>query len=100
MTAAGDAETVATATPFSGRRMILIAGLGVFLAGPAQTYGITAFVDPILDDLRWSRSIISSAYAFGTLVGAGGVVGQAGYSIALATDASWRPRGSASASRS
>jgi MFS family permease len=54
--------------------MILIAGLGVFLAGPAQTYGVAVFVDPILADFGWSRSVISSAYAFGTLVGAGGVL--------------------------
>jgi MFS family permease len=54
--------------------MILIAGLGVFLAGPAQTYGVAVFVDPMLEEFGWSRSVISTAYAFGTLVGAGGVV--------------------------
>jgi len=66
--------SLANATSFAGRRMILIAGLGVFLAGPAQTYGVAVFVDPILADFGWSRSVISSAYAVGTLVGAGGVL--------------------------
>lgn len=61
-------------TSFSGRTMILIAGLGVFLAGPAQTYGVAVFINPILEEFGWSRSVISSAYAFGTLAGAGGVV--------------------------
>ena len=54
--------------------MVLIAAWGVFLAGPAQTYGVSVFVDPMLAEFGWSRSLISSAYAIATLVGAVGVI--------------------------
>lgn len=54
--------------------MLLIAGWGVFLAGPAQTYGVAVFIDPMLAEFGWSRSLISSAYAIATLVGAAGVI--------------------------
>lgn len=40
----------ANASSFLGWRMVLIAGIGVFLAGPAQTYGVSVFVDPMLDE--------------------------------------------------
>lgn len=54
--------------------MPLIAAWGVFLPGPAQTYGVAVFVDPMLAAFGWSRSLISTAYAVATLVGAGGVI--------------------------
>ena len=54
--------------------MVMVAGLGVFLAGPAQTYGVSVFVDPMQAELGWSRSLISTAYAIATLIGAGAVV--------------------------
>lgn len=54
--------------------MLLIAALGVYLAGPAQTYGVSVFIDPMLASFGWSRSLISSSYAMATLVGAGGVL--------------------------
>jgi MFS family permease len=56
--------------PFSGWIVLAIAGLAVFLSGPAQTYGVSAFVDPMLADLGWSRSLFSTAYAIGTLTSA------------------------------
>jgi MFS family permease len=59
---------------FDGPTMLLIAALGVYLAGPAQTYGVSVFVDPMLASFGWSRSLISSSYAVATLVGAGGVL--------------------------
>src|SRR5688500_4552317 len=59
---------------FLGWRMVLIAGIGVFLVGPAQTYGVSVFVDPMLDEFGWSRGLISTAYAVATLVGASAVV--------------------------
>lgn len=65
---------MSTASPrgmiFSGWRMVAVAGLGVFLAGPAQTYGVSVFVDPMRDEFGWSRSLISTAYAMATLIGA------------------------------
>jgi MFS family permease len=50
--------------------MLAVAGLAVFMSGPAQTYGVSAFVDPMLAELGWSRSLFSSVYAVGTLASA------------------------------
>jgi MFS family permease len=54
--------------------MLAIAALAVFLSGPAQTYGVSAFVDPMLAELGWSRSLFSTAYAVGTLASAGALL--------------------------
>ncbi|HEV2067678.1 MAG TPA: MFS transporter, partial [Thermomicrobiales bacterium] len=59
---------------FSGWWMLLVACLAVFLSGPAQTYGVSVFVDPMIDDLGWSRSLFSTLYSVGTLVSAGALV--------------------------
>ena len=89
--------------------MVLIAAWGVFLAGPAQTYGVSVFVDPMLEEFGWSRSLISSAYAIATLVGAVGVIltgrlldryghrrvltgAATGYSVAISPWESWPAR--------
>jgi MFS family permease len=50
--------------------MLLLASLAVFLSGPAQTYGVSVFIDPILADFGWSRSLISTLYSIATLAGA------------------------------
>ena len=69
------AATPALVLPgFLGWRMVFVAALSVFLAGPAQTYGVSVFVDPMRDEFGWSRSLISTAYAIATLIGAGAVV--------------------------
>lgn len=54
--------------------MLLVAGVAVFLSGPAQTYGVSPFVDPMLADLGWSRSLFSAAYSGGTLASAGALL--------------------------
>lgn len=54
--------------------MLAVAGLAVFLSGPAQTYGVSAFVDPMLTDLGWSRSLFATAYSAGTLASAGALL--------------------------
>lgn len=59
---------------FSGWWMLLVACLAVFLSGPAQTYGVSVFVDPMIDDLGWSRSLFSTLYSVGTLASAGVLV--------------------------
>ncbi|MDP9370461.1 MAG: MFS transporter [Chloroflexota bacterium] len=46
----------------------------MFFSGPAQTYGVSAFVDPMLADLGWSRSLFSTAYSVGTLASAGALL--------------------------
>lgn len=59
---------------FSGQRMLLVACVAVFLSGPAQTYGVSVFVDPMLADLGWSRSLFSTVYSAATLASAGVLV--------------------------
>jgi hypothetical protein len=41
--------------------MLLLAWLAVFLSGPGQAYGTSAFVDPMINALGMSRSL----YAIG-----------------------------------
>jgi MFS family permease len=60
----------ATDQRFLGWRMVAVAALGVFLAGPAQTYGVSVFVDPMRDEFGWSRSLVSLSYSVATLIGA------------------------------
>lgn len=55
---------------FSGGIMLALAGLAVLMSGPAQTYGVSAFVDPMLTELGESRSLFSTTYSIGTLVSA------------------------------
>lgn len=59
---------------FFGGRILLVAGVAVFLSGPAQTYGVSAFVDPMLAELGWSRSLFSTIYSIATLASAGVLV--------------------------
>lgn len=59
-----------TRSGFSGWRMLLLAWLAVFFTGPGQTYGTSAFVDPMIEDLEMSRSLFSSLYSVGTLASA------------------------------
>jgi len=40
----------------------------MFFSGPGQTFSVSAFIDPIIAEFGWSRSLISSLYAAGTLV--------------------------------
>ncbi len=59
---------------FAGWRMLVISCFAVFLSGPAQTYGVSVFVDPMLAELGWSRSLFSTLYSLGTLASAGALV--------------------------
>jgi MFS family permease len=47
--------------------MLGLAALAVFLSGPAQTYGVSVFIDPILNEFGWSRSLVAGMYALATL---------------------------------
>ena len=40
------------------------------MSGPGQTYGVSVFVDPIIDDLGWSRTMVSGMYTAGSLTAA------------------------------
>lgn len=52
---------------YYGWIIVLIASLGVFFSGPGQTYSISIFIDPYIQDFGWTRSSISSAYSAATL---------------------------------
>jgi len=50
--------------------MLLLVWLAVFFTGPGQTYGTSAFVDPMITELGMSRSLFSTLYSAGTLASA------------------------------
>ncbi len=50
--------------------MLAVAGLAIFWSGPAQTYGVSSFVEPMMDDIGMPRSIFSLLYSIGTLTSA------------------------------
>ena len=63
--------THAGATPtFRGGAILGIATLAVFLSGPAQTYGVSVFIDPMLAEFGWSRGLVSTTYSIATLLSA------------------------------
>lgn len=55
---------------FYGWRMVVFASIALALTGPGQTFGVSVFVDPMIQDLGISRTQISTAYLMGTLIGA------------------------------
>ena len=66
-----------------------VAALAVMLSGPGQTYGVSAFIDPLMADQGWSRSLVSGMYSAGTLIagltmaGIGRLVDARGYRVML-----------------
>jgi len=57
--------------PFYYGWIILIAGgLTIFTSAPGQTYVVSVFIDPMIDDLGWSRNLYSSLYTGGSLTAA------------------------------
>ncbi len=42
----------------------------MFASGPGQTYGVSVFVDPIIEELGWSRTSVSGLYTAGSLTAA------------------------------
>lgn len=65
---------------FYGWVIVLISSLGIFFSGPGQTYGVSIFVDPLIQTFGWSRSLVSSLYSAGTLA-AGLIVGSVGHLV-------------------
>jgi MFS family permease len=53
---------------FYGWVVLSVATLGVFISGPAQTYGVAVFIDPMLLEMGWSRSIVSGTYSAASVV--------------------------------
>ena len=53
--------------------MLAVASLTMFASGPGQSHTFSVFLLPISEDLEISRTSVSSAYAFATLVAAFGL---------------------------
>ena len=52
-----------------GWTMLAIAATTVFMSAPGQSFSVTAFVDPMLEDLQTDRTSYSLAYMVATLIG-------------------------------
>ena len=61
-------------TLFYGWIILPVAGLALFLSGPGQTYNISVFIDPIIEDTGWSRTLISSIYTAGSMSASFGMI--------------------------
>jgi len=53
---------------FYGWIIVIICAISGFFSGPGQTFGISVFIDPLIEYLGMSRSTISSYYSAGTLL--------------------------------
>lgn len=65
-----NSEKITAKTPFFYGWVIMAVGtLGLIMTSPGQTYTESIFIEYLIEDLNLSRSLISSLYSFGTLVG-------------------------------
>ncbi|MDA1226658.1 MAG: MFS transporter [Chloroflexi bacterium] len=55
---------------FYGWVVLAAGGMGMFFSGPGQTYVVSIFVDPMLNDLGWSRTLYAGLYTGGTITAA------------------------------
>jgi sugar phosphate permease len=53
---------------------LAVASAATFSSGPGQTYAVSVFLDPMIDDLNWSRTSVSGLYTAGSLTAAGFMV--------------------------
>ena len=64
-------STPLTRLPFFYGWVILgVASAVAFSSGPGQTYAVSVFLDPIIDDFGWSRTLVSGLYSAGSLTAA------------------------------
>ena len=63
-------KDLANRTPFFYGWVILAVGtFGIIMTGPGQTFSASIFIEHIIEDLGISRSLVSTIYAIGTLIG-------------------------------
>lgn len=55
---------------FYGWVILVSAILGMFASGPGQTYTVSVFLNPMLEELGWSRTLASGLYTAGSLTAA------------------------------
>ena len=68
-------RTWVSRTPFFyGWVILIVASFAGFMSGPGQTYGVSVFVDPMIEDLNLSRTLIASLYAAGSLTAAASMI--------------------------
>lgn len=57
-------------TPFFYGWIILVVGtFGIIMTGPGQTFSVSIFIEYIIEDLGISRTLVSTLYSVGTLIG-------------------------------
>lgn len=66
-TAAGERGKYPLRGIYYGWVMVALGALAVFLSGPGQTYSVSTFIDPLIAEFGWSRSLVSGMYSAGTL---------------------------------
>ena len=54
---------------YYGWIILLMGTLGMIMTAPGQTYAVSIFIEHLIADLGLSRSLVSSLYTIGTLVG-------------------------------
>ncbi|MCH8087840.1 MAG: MFS transporter [Chloroflexi bacterium] len=59
---------------YYGWVVLAVAGLGLYISGPGQTYSVSLFVDPIIEDTGWSRTLVSGLYSAGSFTAAAGML--------------------------
>ncbi|MAE10702.1 MAG: MFS transporter [Dehalococcoidales bacterium] len=52
---------------FYGWIILAVSALALFISGPGQTYSVSIFVDPIISDMGWTRTMVSGMYSAGSL---------------------------------
>ena len=55
---------------FYGWVIVAIAALLSFMSAPGQTFGISIFVEPMIEELGWTRTTVSGLYTLGSLTAA------------------------------
>ena len=60
---------------FYGWVILPSAGLAMFASGPGQTFAISMFVDPLIEEFGWSRTSVSGLYTAGSLTAAATMLG-------------------------
>ncbi|AQQ54543.1 MFS transporter [Planococcus lenghuensis] len=56
-----------TSPVFYGWTIVAIGGLFLFFSGPGQTYSNALFIESYIEDLGWSRNLVSGIYSAATL---------------------------------
>jgi len=61
-------ETRFARLPFNyGWVIAAVGALGIFTSGPGQTYIVSLFIDPIIEETGWSRTLVSGLYSAGSI---------------------------------